>query len=223
MNKLCVVPIVPIALASVLLVSGCDTRPQTEQVAVEEDIVIHDRADGTEWIVEEIEPIPAPRPATIAGPRPSNTHIWIPGEWQREDGDWKWQLGGWRRPPFRNAGWMSGHWRFEGDKWHWTAGHWVVAHHPRYVTELLVAPAPLPETMPEKPSEHDHWIAGYWDWDGYWYWIPGYWTSKPEPNAEWVAGHWDEFGMEGGYRWIGGHWRLKNEAKALAGRRITNS
>jgi len=202
--------IIPIALVSLIAVSGCDAKPRVESVAVEEDIVMNNDSDAREWVVDEIVPIPAQKPAGLAGERPSNEHVWISGEWNRDGNELTWRRGRWEKPPTRNASWMSGHWRFEDDKWHWTAGHWVETNRLHYLGEALVAPALLPETRPERPSEHDHWTAGYWDWDGEWSWIPGYWANKPSHDAEWVVAHWETFGVDGGYRWIGGHWRVKN-------------
>lgn len=210
MKKQHALQIVPIALASLLLVTACDAKPKAEKIVVEEDIVLNDGSVITEWIVDEIVPIPARKAPGVGGVRPSMYHIWVPGEWMRNGDAWEWVSGSWKRPPLKNASWMSGHWRLEADNWHWTPGHWVVSRRPHLVAEKIIAPTLLTETKPEKPSEHNHWIAGYWDWDGSWYWIPGYWTSKPNPDAEWAPGHWDEFGVDGHYRWIGGHWHVKN-------------
>ena len=200
---------IPVALTSLVLAAGCDAEPKAEKVIVEEDIVMKDGSVVSDWVVADIVPVPARKAPAVAGARPSNEHIWIPGEWKRTGDKWEWEAGHWLKPPHRNAEWIHGHWSHIADKWHWTPGHWVVTGKRLYVTEPLVAPMLLPETQPEKPSDHNHWVAGYWDWDDHWYWVPGYWTTKPHPDAEWVVGHWDEFGMDGGYRWIGGHWRIK--------------
>ena len=200
---------VPAVLALLLLISGCDAKAPDEKVVVEEDIVLKNGALITEWVVDEIVPVPARKAPIAASARPSRNHIWIPGEWKRIGDKWEWESGRWRKPPFINAGWMHGHWSMNADKWHWTPGHWVVTHKQHYVSESVLAPSLLSESKPEKPTDHNHWVAGYWDWDGQWYWTRGYWTTKPNPDAEWIAAHWDEFGIDAGYRWIGGHWRVK--------------
>jgi hypothetical protein len=210
MDKRYAVSLIPVALASLFLVSGCDAKPKTEKVVVEEGIVLNRDSHDDEWIVDDIVPIPAHKSAGLAGARPSNEHIWLSGEWNRNGDKLVWQSGRWERPPIPNANWLVGHWRYDDDKWHWTAGHWVVTNRPHYVGEALVAPASLPESRPEQPLGKDHWIAGYWEWNGEWTWLPGYWTSKPADDAEWVVAHWETFGLDGGYRWIGGHWRVKD-------------
>lgn len=201
---------VPALLTIAVLATACDANTATNSVVVEEDIISDSGATLTEWVVDEIVPVPPRKPDILAPERPSKNHIWVPGEWAREDDAWAWQEGRWREPPEKDASWLAGHWRFEADRWHWMPSHWVVSRHLHFFKTPLTAPAPLVETRPDKPSDHNHWIAGNWDWDGHWYWAPGYWTSKPHPDAEWVAGHWEDFGLNGGFRWIGGHWQLKS-------------
>lgn len=77
--------------------------------------------------------------------------------------------------------------------------------------ELMLIPLPkiAGEDKPPKPSAASHWVAGYWEWDVRWIWVPGHWTSKPHPAARWVAGQWQEFGANG-LRWVAGHWLIKN-------------
>ncbi len=193
-----------------ILATACDATAPADNVVIEEDIISANDATLTEWVVDEIVPVPARKPDILAPERPSTNHIWVPGEWAREGEAWVWQKGRWREPPAQDASWLAGHWRFEADRWHWMPGHWIVSRHLHFFTTPLKAPAPLVETRPDKPSDHNHWIAGHWDWDGHWYWAPGHWTSKPQPDAEWVAGHWEQFGLRGGFRWIGGHWQLKS-------------
>lgn len=203
--------ILPIAMTTLVLVAACEKAPLAkDDIVVEDDIVLDDGSVIREWMVEEVEPIPANKPASVAGTRPSVNHIWVAGEWKREGDQWVWEAGHWSEPPTMNSSWMAGHWRLDAGKWHWMPGHWIATSKPYYVTEPFVVPEPLPELKPAKPSSHDHWIAGHWNWDGDWYWSPGYWTTKPDPNAEWVPGHWDDFGTDGGYRWIGGHWRVRD-------------
>ena len=73
---------------------------------------------------------------------------------------------------------------------------------------MIDVPYAIHEVRPQKPSEKHHWVAGHWDWDGGWLWIPGYYAQKPHPNATWVPGHWEPYGVDGGFWWIGGHWRV---------------
>lgn len=209
MNMAFRIVLLPALLGAVLLATGCDPRPGTESMVVEEGIISDDGKSDADWVVDEIVPIPPAKPAVAAGKRPSTNDIWIAGEWKREHDQWVWENGHWQQPPAKDANWTAGHWRFEGSKWHWTPGHWVVSSQRHYFTSPLDVPTLQQETRPDKPSEHNHWISGYWDWAGYWYWIPGHWTTSPHPDAEWIPGHWDEFAHSGGFRWIGGHWELK--------------
>lgn len=209
MYKRSAIYVVPIMLASVMFLAACDKKPQPGNAVVEEDIVLDDGSSIKEWIVDEIVPFPRRKPPEeVAGARPSKEHVWVPGEWRRNQDMWVWESGRWLKPPHRHASWMKGHWREQTGKWHWTPGHWVVTDRTLYATEMLFPPEPLAEKIPPKPAEKNHWIAGHWDWDGKWYWVSGYWTNKPTPEAVWVQGHWDEYGLNGGYRWIGGHWRV---------------
>jgi len=209
--------VVYVTMASLILLTGCDSKLSKEDVAIEEDIVMNDGSGANDWIVDEIVPVPAALPDTVAGERPSTNDIWVPGEWKRGRDEWVWQSGRWMKPPHKHASWMKGHWRMESGKWHWSPAHWVLTSQNFQSREIIAPPEPRPEVIPPKPSDRNHWVAGYWDWDGHWSWVGGYWTNKPHPDAEWVAGHWDEFGSADGYRWIGGHWHLKSEQVADAG------
>jgi hypothetical protein len=202
--------VLPALLVPLLFLAGCQKKPDVETVTIEEDVVQPNGAVQKEWVVEELIPVPDKKSETVAGERPSNEHIWIPGAWERTGDKWEWQSGRWAKPPHGSATWMKGHWSWVDSKWRWNPGHWFASESPVGVTETIEPPPILAETIPEKPSDKNHWVAGYWDWDGHWIWIPGYWTTKPDPSAEWVPGHWDDFGLDGGFRWIGGHWRIKN-------------
>lgn len=202
--------VVPVILASVLLVMGCDRKSQAEAITIEKDIVMDGGAAKTDQVLDDFIPVPAPKSETLAGDRPSKNHIWVPGEWNRDDDTWLWEDGRWMKPPYKQASWMKGHWSYDEGKWHWSPGLWVVTDSRPQVDDAVPPPEPLTEDVSEKPSDKNHWVAGHWDWDGHWYWEAGYWTDKPHPDADWVAGHWDESGWDGEYRWIGGHWQLKS-------------
>jgi hypothetical protein len=199
----------PIMLLPMLLMVGCDWKRQTGGVAIEEDIVLDDAHHESAWIVDEIVPLPEPLPEEIAGERPSTDHIWVPGEWKRDQDEWAWESGRWMKPPHKHARWMKGHWRMETGRWRWAPSNWVLTDRQYHSNEIILPPEPRAEVVPPKPSDTNRWIPGFWDWDGHWYWVGGYWTDKPHPDAEWEAGHWDAYGENDGYRWIGGHWRLK--------------
>jgi hypothetical protein len=155
------------------------------------------------------EPLPAPaRKAEVITEEPSPEYVWVPGDWEREQDDWTWVEGHWEKPPHKNAHWQRGHWQWDKDYWRWLRGHWVTGSVGWIVDDIIEIPELLTETKPPKPGGENHWVAGYWEWNGKWTWIPGYWTSLPDPAAEWVAGHWEAYGTGGGWRWIAGHWQV---------------
>lgn len=203
-----VMRVLPALLATLLCLSGCDKKPETETVTLEKDVVLSDGSLAREWVVEEIVPVPSPKVEAVISARPSKEHVWIPGAWHRDQEKWVWESGRWAKPPHSRARWLEGHWRWQDSKWHWRPGEWIVPDGSEFVTEAIVIPGRLPEVVPEKPADKDAWIAGSWDWDGRWIWIPGYWTNTPDPDAVWVPGHWDDRGLDGSFRWIGGRWMV---------------
>jgi hypothetical protein len=198
----------PILLLPLLIAGGCQKKPERETIAVEKDVTQKNGTVQKEWVVEEIVPIPPKKADTVAGKRPSTEHIWVPGSWEHTGKDWEWKAGGWEKPPHSQDKWLKGHWGWGEEKWHWKPGHWIDPDVRLVVASVIEAPALIPETVPDKPVDKNHWVAGYWDWDGHWLWVPGYWTNKPDPEAEWVPGHWENFGLDAGFRWISGHWAI---------------
>lgn len=65
-------------------------------------------------------------------------------------------------------------------------------------------PAVRREVRVVRPAPNHVWVAGYWDWQGDWVWIPGRWESTPAPRAVWVRpAYVQEYGS---YRYTPGHW-----------------
>jgi hypothetical protein len=159
--------------------------------------------------VEDLIPIPAPKQEVITE-EPGEDYVWIPGYWERYPDEWEWIAGHWEKPPHKKAHWVNGSWRWEEGKWHWNPGHWMVSYLGTglFVNEPLSSPPLLEETRPPKPSDYNHWVPGYWEWDGTWFWMPGYWTARTDVDAKWVPAGWTEAG-EFGYKWTAGHWGLK--------------
>jgi hypothetical protein len=160
-------------------------------------------------IVDEIIPTPEGEVDFITV-EPSTEHVWIPGYWERDPDKWTWVKGRWEKPPLKKAHWQNGHWKWQEGKWHWVRGYWSVTPEGRglIVDEIIEVPVALTETKPPKPSDKHRWLSGYWEWNGHWFWVPGYWTAKVKPEAEWVVGLWAKYGTKG-YRWISGHWKVK--------------
>lgn len=188
-----------------MLLFGCGKKESAlDEVTVDEDVIVNDG----DLVVSELIPIPEDKVEVITETRPSKEHVWVPGAWERTGPHWTWQEGHWEKPPHKAAYWRRGHWRWVEGEWHWAPGHWAVSHPSVTIEEVIPVPKALAEEVPPKPSDKNHWVAGYWEWDGSWIWVPGYWTTKPHTDAEWVAGHWDDFGVNG-WRWVSGHWRIK--------------
>jgi len=164
--------------------------------------------DGNELVIsDEMLPIPAPKFEVITA-EPSKDDVWVPGSWERDPGQWTWTQGHWAKPPNKKAHWQPGHWKWHQGRWEWVRAQWATSGEGWIVDDVVAVP-PLPaEKKPPKPSDMNHWVPGYWEWDGKWIWIPGYWTVLTDPHAAWVAGHWDEYGAGGEWRWIAGHWSV---------------
>jgi hypothetical protein len=155
-----------------------------------------------EWIA-----IPAPLEEVVTT-QTEPEDVWVPGYWERDPGKWTWKKGHWETPPEEAAHWRKGHWAWQDGEWHWRKGHWAVEDVTWLVSAPLAIPDPLPEERPAKPDKDNHWVAGHWDWDAGWRWIPGYYTHIPDPKAKWVAGRWEPYGKDG-YWWMGGHWEVE--------------
>lgn len=194
-----------LALFATVLAACSKGEDSMSNVVVEEDVI----ADNGDVVVSEFAYVPEDEVDAIREARPSDKHVWVPGYWKRKGATWKWEKGRWEIPPDKHAFWRAGHWRWMNDSWHWVKGYWAVSRSSLATDTAIPIPELLDEEVPAKPSNKNHWVAGYWEWDGTWYWIPGYWTNKPYPEAEWVAGHWDTYGSYG-WRWVAGHWEIKN-------------
>jgi|GEM_PF-2143868 len=161
------------------------------------------------------EYIVVPEPETdiiTVYPNDGKEYVWVPGNWERNAGEWVWQKGRWAVPPSDAAYWQDGYWRWQDGTWHWVDGHWAIADSGLgwVVDDYIDIPDKLVEKYrPPKPSDKDHWVAGYWDWNGQWKWVSGHWTHKPHPDAKWVDGHWHESFLTGKWTWIGGHWVVR--------------
>ena len=74
---------------------------------------VSERTSPTEQEVTEGElfevvlPIPAKK-ADFMSPRPGVDYVWVPGHWDRSEGEWRWQVGRWLVPPFASAYWVRG-------------------------------------------------------------------------------------------------------------------
>ena len=196
---LCVFAIVLVLVPALTFQSACaQTAKTTKKPSTNVDI----------WAADLI-PIPAPKEEVITE-EPGPDYVWIPGYWERDPDTWRWVSGHWDKPPNQKARWVNGSWSWDEGRWHWVSGHWMVSYLGQglFVDKPLAVPPLLVETRPPKPSDSDHWVPGYWEWDGTWFWMPGYWTDKKDVDAKWVPAAWSDVGTLG-YKWTAGHWALK--------------
>ena len=82
----------------------------------------------------------------VPGPAPSAGHVWMPGHWISDSGQWKWVAAHWELPPSRSSVWVAGHWVPSDGKWAWVNGAWNVAQAPE-----TAAAAPQPPGAPASP------------------------------------------------------------------------
>lgn len=74
---------------------------------------------------------------------------------------------------------------------------------PRQASDM--PPPPPAEMISPQPNFDYVWNPGYWDWDGSWVWVKGYWGPRPHPGAVWVQGGWVYHGDK--RVWVHSHWR----------------
>jgi hypothetical protein len=103
-----------------LLSSGCISTHRTEVVG--EPIVTTTRTTRTVVVTSE----PPPPKVEVRGTAPSETHVWVDGNWTYQNDHWVWLPGHWEERPRLNALWVPGHWdrNPDGSGWVWTEGYW---------------------------------------------------------------------------------------------------
>lgn len=81
-------------------------------------------------------PPPAPR-AEIPPARPAGEHVWVPGHWAPQEGEWKWVSGQWRVPATPTSVWIEP--RYDPAKQRWSAGYWQPDRPDSYENEAPAA------------------------------------------------------------------------------------
>lgn len=79
---------------------------------------------STRMVANEAPPAPK---AETPGARPSSSHVWIPGQWLRENNEWSWRPGHWVVRPNADAVWIPSRWMKAGQSWRYEPGHWHTA------------------------------------------------------------------------------------------------
>lgn len=72
------------------------------------------------------------------------------------------------------------------------------------VTDPGAPPPAQVEVIPAQPAPAFIWVAGAWEWEGHWVWVPGRWMAPPYHGAVWVHGAWVHHGHH--YVWVRGYW-----------------
>jgi hypothetical protein len=57
-------------------------------------------------------------------PRPSTSHVWVPGYWTWRNNQYQWMAGRWDVPPRVGAVWIPPRWQPEGSSWRFYEGYW---------------------------------------------------------------------------------------------------
>src|SRR5262245_22721159 len=58
----------------------------------------------------------------VPTPRPSSSHVWVPGYWTWRNNRYEWMAGHWDVPPRSNATWVPPRWQPEGSSWRFYEG-----------------------------------------------------------------------------------------------------
>jgi hypothetical protein len=108
--------ILPLLMGSFLL-SGCIYSHRGAAVVTTEPV------STRTVVVSEAPPPPRTEVITTA---PSESHVWVAGNWTYTDNRWIWMPGHWELRPRTSAMWMPGHWdkNPDGKGWTWTPGYW---------------------------------------------------------------------------------------------------
>jgi uncharacterized membrane protein len=72
---------------------------------------------------DEMSQGPPPPQSETAVAAPGPGYVWVPGEWQWQEG-WVWVSGYWALPPHSSAVWIEGYWTRGPYGWHRVPGHW---------------------------------------------------------------------------------------------------
>lgn len=154
------------------------------------------------YILEVVPYQPPPNINEEPPPPQSETSgaIWIPGYWywSRDEGDFIWVSGVWRKPPLHHH-WIQGLWMNYQFGWVWLKGFWSKAVESELVYISEPPPDPLNENVPLPPSPADSYI-----------WIPGYWDWQSDSQAyRWLSGRWSLIGQQLQYVPAQYYWREK--------------
>ena len=107
-------PLAKLVFPAVLAVLSC--APAHAQVRLRVDL-------GAVHIRISPEPPPPPRMERRMI-RPSRSHVWIKGYWDRQDDRWAWAPGRWEEPSQRGSRWIKPHYRPEAGAYRYEPGHW---------------------------------------------------------------------------------------------------
>ena len=176
-----------------------------------------------EPIVEKKSENRKPPASTTSGKTPIDERqfqeelVWIPGyfAWVKENQDFVWVCGTWRRPPPHHQ-WIPGEWlALEGESWVWLPGFWS--------QEALSQMRPIGETPPDEIDENvcksfngdQYWVRGYWKFDTQkktYVWHAGRFETF-DPNWVYSPAHY--VWRSNGYLFIPGFWDWPLEKRGV--------
>ncbi len=173
-------------------------------------------------------PLPPAAGQEIIDERPSSQHVWIPGHYRWQEGNYVWVASRWELPPRANVSWVEPHWAQQGNGYALAGGYWQEATPPTMVVEpttpapeapVIVQEAPPPpprEYIVERPSPYHVWIGGFWSWRlGRHVWMSGHWELPPHANVVWVEPRWERRGN--GYVLVQGYWQDATPLRVVVG------
>lgn len=180
--------------------------------------------ESGDYILQVVPERPPP-PLTEAKPKTIDEQaIWIPGYWHwlREEGEYIWVSGVWRRPPY-NHRWIPGQWKqyptiWDSNGWVWMSGFWSESS----ASQITYIPQPPPDPIDEKrlaspqPGDNYFWVPGYWEWvsnAGQYRWLQGRWEVL-EVNLQYVPAQY--YWRESGYFLVPGFWDWPIEERGTA-------
>jgi hypothetical protein len=129
-----------IVSGAIALLAGCASEPESHIVSAPPPpapttsavvttvpapttvaVPVANAAPGT---VVVMQAPPAPPPPEAMPPRPSTSHIWIPGYWTYRNNQYAWMAGRWEVPPRSGAVWVAPRWEQDRGAYRFYEGYW---------------------------------------------------------------------------------------------------
>jgi hypothetical protein len=79
---------------------------------------------SAQWAIVQLTVAPPLLPYYEQPPMPAAGHIWTPGYWAWDHGDYYWVPGTWVAPPAIGLLWTPGYWVCRNNIYYWSPGYW---------------------------------------------------------------------------------------------------